>query len=119
MRARVLIVDDEPDLRFLLRLQLEAAGFEVTEAPEGLTALEKAAAADLIVLDIRMPGMDGIEVMRRLPHGHAPVIALSAHARSVGAGAALEAGCARYFTKPYDVTQLTDAIRGLLVAETG
>lgn len=119
MTVRVLIVDDEPDLRLLLRFQLETAGFEVVEASDGLMALEKAADADLIVLDIRMPGIDGFEVMRRLPDGHAPVIALSAHGRSVGANAALEAGCALYFTKPYDANELADAIRELVVPATG
>lgn len=119
MSARVLVVDDEPDLRFLLRLQLESAGFEVIEAPDGRTALDMAWQADLIVLDIRMPGIDGIEVMRRLPADHAPVIALSAHGRTVGADAALEAGCARYFTKPYDADELVDTIHELLVAAAG
>jgi CheY-like chemotaxis protein len=67
--ATVLVVDDEPDVRLVARLVLEAAGFEVTEAESGedaLGAIEGGSAPDVILLDVRMSGIDGWEVMRRL-----------------------------------------------------
>ena len=65
----VLVVDDEPDVRLIARLVLEAAGFEVTEAESGeeaLAAIGAGSAPDVILLDVRMSGMDGWEVLRRL-----------------------------------------------------
>lgn len=108
----VLVVDDEPDIRMVLRWELELhGGFTVLEASTGAEALEKHVLADVVLLDIRLPDIDGFEVMRRLPPDHPPVIALSAHARSVGADAALEVGCVAYLTKPYDAAQLVALIR--------
>jgi len=66
--ARILIVDDEPDIRFIMRLILEGAGYKVTEAPHGAIGLKSVTARqpDLVITDVMMPTMDGLEFIERL-----------------------------------------------------
>jgi CheY-like chemotaxis protein len=80
MSLRVLVVDDEPDVRFLLRVQLERRGFDVDLVSSGEEALAytDTGSCDVIVLDLRMPGLNGLEVARRL-HGRWPIILYSAY----------------------------------------
>jgi len=81
----VLIADDDPDIRMLVRLRLERSGYTVIAANDGLEALELAAGCDpdLAILDVSMPGLSGVEVTRALRERQAtfPVILLTAHAR--------------------------------------
>lgn len=110
---RVLVVDDEPDLRFLLRRMLESAGYEVDEAPDGKAALERMRAAqpDLLVTDGDMPRMDGGELIARIREADdvedVPVILWSVNPdRYEGADA--------NFAKPYGGKALVERVAQLL-----
>ena len=109
-RARLLVVDDEANLRIGLRELLSLKGYHVEEAGSGHEALAllEGASYDLMVLDMRMPGMDGVEVMRRTrkTHPDLPVIVLTAHASLESAIAAVKLGAADYLLKPFDVEDL-------------
>ncbi|MDE2291088.1 MAG: response regulator [Elusimicrobia bacterium] len=110
----VLIVDDEvPILRFL-RASLGEAGFQVLEARTGSAALELAAARkpDVVLLDLGLPDMDGLEALKRLRQWTAaPVIILSARGRETDKIAGLDAGADDYLTKPFGVPELMARIR--------
>lgn len=113
---KILVVDDEEDLRVLLRFELEAQGHEVDEAGSGGEALAAIAASrpDLVMLDLRMPGMDGWDVLRDLQARgitpDLPVIALSAHASQELIAETLELGCATYVTKPFSFDDIRNAL---------
>lgn len=113
---RVLVVDDDEMIRRLLRTVLEADGIEVVEAPDGDAAL--AAVADLepsvVVLDVMMPGLDGIEVCRRIDHRVAKVVMLTARDDPELERAATEAGADHFITKPFSSIELLDLMAGLL-----
>jgi len=110
--ARVLVIDDEPDVLMLCRVNLEHAGHEVLVAPDGESGIELARTArpDVIVLDIMLPQMDGFDVLEGLA-GHAetcdvPVIVLSAKARREDKVRGLRAGAIDYMTKPFTPASL-------------
>jgi CheY-like chemotaxis protein len=111
--ARILVVDDEPDLRFLLRRIFERAGYEVVEASHGGDALEavRASLPDLVVTDIMMPVMDGVELIRRLRAHPAtaeiPIVAASGDSHLAGAADVV-------LPKPYQKDQLVEAVTALL-----
>ncbi len=113
---RVLVVDDDEMIRRLLRTVLEADGIEVAEAPDGDAAL--AAVADLeptvVVLDVMMPGLDGIEVCRRIDHRIAKVVMLTARDDPELELAANEAGADHFLTKPFSSVELLDLMEALL-----
>ena len=114
---RILIVDDEPDLRSVLRFGLEAAGFEVSEAADGEQGLQMACDTlpDLIVLDLMLPRMDGYKVCRALKfddrYRQIPVFILSARTGETDRRLALDLGADAYVTKPYDMKDLIERIR--------
>lgn len=112
----VLVVDDDDMIRRLLRTVLEADEIEVVEAPDGDAAL--AALADLkptvIVLDVMMPGLDGVEVCRRIDHSKAKVVMLTARDDPELERAATEAGADAFLTKPFSSIELLDLIERLL-----
>lgn len=112
--ARLLIVDDEAGLRAGLRDLLSNLGYHVEEAASGYEALKllRSAPYDLMVLDIRMPGMTGIEVMRhaREMYPDLPVIVLTAHASVDSAIAAVKSEAVDYILKPFDPEDLTATI---------
>jgi two-component system, OmpR family, response regulator len=115
--ARVLIVDDDPGIRTVLRIALERAGFAVDEAADGTAALARAAAVppDLIVLDVSMPGPDGIEVCRTLRRSSAvPVLFLSSRDEEIDRILGLEIGGDDYVTKPFSPRELVARIRAVL-----
>ena len=121
---RLLLVDDHPLNRRVGRLFLEPEGFHITEAVNGLEALEKLAAEhfDLVLLDIHMPILDGIETLRRLrkspePWHDVPVIALTADAMSGDRERYLAQGMDGYISKPIDKVDLLMEIQKLLGAE--
>jgi len=113
----VLIVDDEPDLRSVLRFGLEAESFEVLEAADGEEGLRLACDSlpDLIVLDLMLPRMDGYKVCRALKfddrYRHIPVIILSARSGETDRRLAMELGADVFVTKPYDMKDLVARIR--------
>ncbi len=114
---RVLVVDDDPPLRRMLRRTLEAEGFDVTVAVDGGAALVAAerAAPDVIVLDVAMPALDGLAVCRRLrSKGLAtPILMLTARDAVPDRVAGLEAGADDYLVKPFAVQELIARLRAL------
>jgi DNA-binding response OmpR family regulator len=112
----ILIVDDEPNVRLMLRTALESAGYRVTEAPDGLAALEQVRATprDLILLDLRMPKLDGMATLTRLREARdpTPVVMLTAHGSIPDAVAAMKLGAIDFLTKP-----ITPAALRVVVAE--
>ena len=115
--ARVLVIDDEPQIRKFLDISLRAQGYQVALAAngeEGLTALA-IQGADLVILDIGLPGKDGHEVLKELRQwSQAPVIMLTVRAGEAEKVAALDAGANDYVTKPFGVQELMARVRGLL-----
>jgi CheY-like chemotaxis protein len=119
---RIAVVEDNPDNRLLVRALLERR-FAVSEYATGAAALEGLAAErpDLVLLDISLPGMDGLEVLRRMRAderlGHVPVIALTAHAMDADRRRFLDAGFDAYVAKPIIAEdELLGAIERLLEA---
>lgn len=106
MSFTILVADDDFDNRAILRHALEAAGWKVVEAVNGLEAVDAAARAgvDLIFLDMSMPGLDGWEAARRIRRDPAsrsvPILAFTAHAMPEDAAKARAAGCDDYVSKP-------------------
>jgi two-component system, OmpR family, KDP operon response regulator KdpE len=117
--GRVLIVDDEPQIRRFLKPALTAAGYEVLTAETGQEALRllASAAPDVVVLDLGLPDMDGIDVIRGL-RGWTPVpiIVLSARTNEAQKVAALDAGANDYVTKPFGMDELLARVRVALRA---
>ena len=114
--SRVLVVDDDPQLSRALRITLHAAGYDVGTAPDGRTALHKAAAdhPDLVILDLGLPDLDGSEVLAGLrPWFTGPVLVLSARADSHDKVRALDAGADDYVSKPFDMGELLARMRAL------
>ncbi len=106
MLAKILIVEDHPDSREILRIQIERLGYEVIEARSGEEAIEKALAQnpDLIIMDLRLPGINGIEATVVLKQSsntsHIPVIAHSASREENCQAEALKAGMVEFLPKP-------------------
>jgi two-component system response regulator MprA len=115
---RILVVDDERPLRDVLRRALTLAGYEVRLAEDGLEGLAEAdnAAPDAVVLDIGMPGMDGLEVCRRLRVGgnRVPILMLTARDAVADRIDGLDAGADDYLVKPFDVDELKARLRALV-----
>lgn len=113
MTHSVLVVDDEPMARTLLRLMLVRSGFEVLEAADGYEALAKVKEQlpDIMILDVMMPGMDGFTVCEALRQEDAsaelPIIMLSAKTDSVSVRKGLAVGATKYLTKPISQDELT------------
>jgi DNA-binding response OmpR family regulator len=113
----VLVVDDEPKIRDIARRYLEADGFTVTECADGPGALAAARdqRPDLIVLDVMLPGLDGIEVLRRLRESsQVPVILLTARDEEVDKLIGLAVGADDYMTKPFSGRELAARARVVL-----
>ncbi len=114
---RILIADDEPDLRQMLTAYLQAEGFETSVAADGLQAVERVRAEgpDLIVLDVGMPGIDGFEVLRRVrADSDVPVIMLTARSEEVDRVVGLTVGADDYVTKPFSPRELSARIKAVL-----
>jgi DNA-binding response OmpR family regulator len=113
----VLIADDDPDIRMLVRLRLERSGYTVIAANDGLQALQLAAECDpvLAILDVTMPGLSGIEVTRALRGGNAtfPIILLTARAQEADIAIGTSAGADAYVTKPFSPQELESRVRAL------
>jgi two-component system, OmpR family, KDP operon response regulator KdpE len=115
---RILVVDDEPPIRRLLRTGLGAHGYQVLEAEDGAAALAllRRNAVDAIVLDLGLPGMDGFDVIRQVREtGSAvPIVILSARADEAGKVKALDMGADDFVTKPFGMDELLARIRTAL-----
>ncbi len=114
---RILAVDDEPQILRAIRTSLQARGHQVTTVPNGETALDELAvdAFDLVVLDLGLPGVDGIEVIRRTRQWtDVPIIVLSVRDRQTDKVGALDAGADDYLTKPFAMTELLARMRAVL-----
>ncbi len=120
MKERVLVVDDDPDIVQFVRMNLELEGFEAETADNGRTALElaKQRPPDLILLDVMMPEMDGLTVLRRLRNSPAtanvPVIILTAKALAEDRVKGLNLGADDYITKPFDLEELLARVKTVL-----
>ncbi|MBN1503672.1 MAG: response regulator [Candidatus Eisenbacteria bacterium] len=120
MKQRILIAEDDTNIRHVLKLQLESAGYEVIAVEDGIKALEEVnrQVPDLILLDIMMPKMDGHEVCRRLKAGYhtskVPIIMLTAKSTENDKVNGLEIGANDYLTKPYSSKELVARVRGIL-----
>ncbi len=115
--AGILVVDDEVEIRRFLRISLAAHGYDVMEAARGETALAAAASGhpELVILDLGLPDMDGVEVIRRLrAWSNMPILVLSVRAEEERKVAALEAGANDYVTKPFGIAELLARVRVLL-----
>lgn len=121
---RILIAEDEPDIRELIRLALQFNGYEVISASDGAEAVELASnnSFDLIMLDVRMPRLTGYEACRQLRRMEAtkevPIIFLSAKGQEAEVDEGLEAGADRYILKPFAPIELANEIKQIL-AERG
>ncbi|WP_369799966.1 response regulator transcription factor [Modestobacter sp. Leaf380] len=121
--ARLLVVDDEPNIRELLSASLRYAGFEVATAADGQQALAVAAQfrPDLVVLDVMMPGLDGFGVVRRLRQNgtHTPVLFLTARDAAEDKVSGLTLGGDDYVTKPFSLDEVLARIRAVLRRSQG
>ncbi len=115
---RLLVVDDDPSVREALALVLDLDGFEVATAGDGREALRALAsgAPDAVILDVLMPGLDGLEVCRRMRAGgdRTPVLMLTARSEVAERVAGLEAGADDYLAKPFAREELLARLRALL-----
>lgn len=112
-----LVIDDEPQIRRLLRVTLEASGYRVLDAADGKTGLLEAAQRrpDVVLLDLGLPDIDGVGVLRRLREwSRIPVIILSVRDREDDKVAALDAGADDYVTKPFNSAELLARLRAAL-----
>jgi DNA-binding response OmpR family regulator len=121
--VKILAVDDDDSIRELLEMQLKRNGYETLTAADGKAALEQAAQADLVLLDVMLPGIDGFEVCRRLkadPSTQAiPVIMLTAKAEEIDKVLGLELGADDYMVKPFSVRELLARIKAVLRRSQG
>jgi two-component system, OmpR family, response regulator len=122
MAKHILVVDDDPHIREVVMFALEKAGMRGTQAADGKEALEKAASAspDLIVLDISMPELDGLEVCRELRKTNdVPILFLSSRDEEIDRIIGLELGGDDYVTKPFSPRELVARINAILKRKTG
>lgn len=120
---RIIVADDDPDIRDLLTLNLEAEGFHVAACADGDEArdLARASIPDLVVLDVMMPGRDGLDVLASLKANPStkdiPVVLLTAKATDADVWAGWQAGADYYLTKPFNVDELLRFIDYLLASK--
>ena len=118
--ARILVADDDEDIRMLVVMRLQHSGHEVEQVGDGATAVEqcRSDAPDLVVLDLMMPGMNGLDACRTIRADPAlaktPVILLTARAQTSDVEAGLAAGADDYITKPFSPRDLAERVDALL-----
>ncbi len=114
---KVLVVDDEPPIRKLLRMGLSTQGYQILDAPSGRVALELVAQKpDLIILDLGLPDIDGLELLRQMRQKNegVPIVVLSSRGEEAAKVAALDLGADDYVTKPFGMDELLARIRAAL-----
>ena len=122
MSKNILYVEDNPDNMMLVQRALEARGYHLLKAVNGLSGVDLAEReeVDLILLDINLPDIDGYEVARRLRSSskssllHTPIIAITANALKGDAEKALEAGCDVYMSKPINIRELWSRVEAFV-----
>jgi DNA-binding response OmpR family regulator len=120
VKHSILLVDDDPNLRDMLRAMLEMGGFAVTEAEDGLDALEKLEeiTPDVLVLDVMMPNLDGVSLCKQLRNDaefvSLPIIMLSGKTQHRAVEEGMAAGANLYLCKPITVDELIRSVRELL-----
>ena len=122
MQRNILYIEDNPDNMLLVKRALEARGYTLLQAADGLTgvAMAQQQPVDLILLDINLPDIDGYEVARRLRHTgksqlvYVPIIAITANALKGDAEKALNAGCDVYMSKPINIRELWARVEGFV-----
>src|SRR6476469_933429 len=115
--VRILVVDDEPPIRKLLRMGLAAHGYDVLDAPNGKSALELLdKKPSLVILDLGLPDIEGLELLRqiRIRQGDLPIVVLSSRGDEAGKVAALDLGADDYVTKPFGMDELLARMRAAL-----
>jgi len=115
--ARILLVDDEQSIQTLLSYPLRRDGYDVVQAKDGLEALEMfdQQPFDLVVLDVMLPRLDGLEVCRRLrSHSSVPIIMLTAKSEEIDKVVGLELGADDYITKPFSLREFSSRIKAVL-----
>ncbi len=118
--GRILIVEDEDKLRRVVQLHLESAGFEVDGAPTAEQALPLATVANLIVTDLRLPGMDGLQLIQQLQERgiQASVIVITAHGSVEAAVQAMKLGAADFLQKPFSLEHLTALVQKVMAVQS-
>jgi DNA-binding response OmpR family regulator len=114
---RILLVEDEPELARAITRELRTEGYQVEHAADGLAALEAHAGSspDLVILDWMLPGLDGLEVLRRIRQKSAtPILMLTARGEEMDRVIGLEVGADDYLTKPFSMRELIARVRALL-----
>jgi DNA-binding response OmpR family regulator len=117
MQNKVLIVDDEPKITEVLKLYLEREGFQVASAANGQQAIERSTSykPDLIILDLNLPDMDGLEVCRNIRRkSNVPIIMLTGRGEEVDKVVGLEIGADDYVTKPFSAREIVARVRAVL-----
>ncbi len=120
MSKRVLVIDDDQGITKALRIRLEAHGFDVSCASKGISGIQSAKQSkpDVIVLDIRMPDIDGFEVHKCLKSNpelcDVPVVLLSANLQETARVRAAEAGITKFLSKPYDAEALIEVLEQVM-----
>ena len=115
--GRILVVDNDPQIRRMMRVTLTAQGYEVNEARSGNETLERVRTAsyDLVILDINMPGMDGIETCRQIrASSDVPIIMLTVRSAETDKTEAFDSGADDYVTKPFSMPELLARVRAAL-----
>ena len=124
-KEKVMIVEDNPQNMRLFEMILNAKSYTLLKAVDGEEALDMAMRErpDLIIMDIQLLGMNGLEVTRRLRENsalnHIPIIAVTAYAMKGDKEKAIEAGCNAYMTKPFNIRELTGMIAEMLLQRQG
>ncbi len=122
MTNRILVVDDEPQIRKFLRISLTSQGYEVVEAPRGEEGIAKCATAQpgLVILDLGLPDLDGQQVITRIREwSDVPIIVLSVRTRETEKVSALDSGANDYVTKPFSIDELLARIRAAMRSRLG
>lgn len=117
MDARILLVEDDPSIREVTAIGLRAAGFTVATASDGAEGLERwrADAPDLVLLDVMLPRLDGLEVLRAIRReATTPVVMLTARADTIDVVVGLESGADDYVKKPFEMPELVARVRAAL-----